>query len=77
MEIIKGEKKINNFPEPVSIKGTMKILEQMKNSICKIYKANGTGFLCHIPYKNKYLNVLMTNYHVIDENFSKKMMLLN
>ena len=72
MEIIKGEKKINNFPEPVSINGTMKILEQMKNSICKIYKANGTGFFCHIPYKNTYLNVLMTNYHVIDENFIKE-----
>ena len=69
---MKGEKKINNFPEPVSINGTMKILEQMKYSICKIYKANGTGFFCHIPYKNTYLNVLMTNYHVIDENFIKE-----
>ena len=43
----------------------------MKNCICKIKinQAYGTGFFCKIPYKNETMNVLMTNYHVLDENF--------
>ena len=65
------EKKIRNMPEPVSISGTETILNQMKNCICKI-KINqtyGTGFFCKIPYENETMNVLMTNYHVLDENY--------
>ena len=44
----------------------------MKYSICKIYKANGTGSFCFIPYNSSFLRVLMTNYHVIDEQFIKE-----
>ena len=62
------EKKVNQM-EQVTIQGTSKILEQMKNCICKIYKAKGTGFFCQIPYENQKLKVLITNYHVINENF--------
>ena len=66
------EKKIKNMPDPVTISGTETILNQMKNYICKIKinKTNGTGFFCTINYKNKKtMNVLMTNYHVLDENY--------
>ena len=47
-----------------------KILNQMKNCVCKINgKKFGTGFFCKILYNNKLIPVLMTNYHVIDDNF--------
>ena len=54
MEEMNKEKKIKYSPDPVSIEGTNKILEQMKNCVCKIkYKEIfGTGFFCYIPYKN-------------------------
>ena len=43
MEEVHPEKYINNSPEPVSIEAMEKILYQMKNSICKIRKKNGTN----------------------------------
>ena len=69
---MKKEKKIRNSPEPVNIAGTKAILEQMINCICKIKirEASGTGFFCKIPLgKNESLNVLMTNYHILDEKY--------
>ena len=45
--------KIKNYPEPVTIKETKEILEQMKKCICKIYSSRETGFFCLIPYNNK------------------------
>ena len=68
MEIEK-EKAIDGYPKPVTIEGTIKILEQLKNCICKIENknGNGTGFFCYIPYKNEKLEVLITNNHIIDE----------
>ena len=68
------EKKIKNSPDPVNIAGTKAILEQMMNCICKIKikGATGTGFFCKIPLgTNETLNVLMTNYHVLDEKYYK------
>ena len=66
MEEIKKEIYINSSPEPVSLKGTEEIANQMKNSVCKIYNnGNGTGFFTKIPYKSKLLPVLITNSHVI------------
>jgi V8-like Glu-specific endopeptidase len=41
----------------------------MKNSICKIYKCNGTGFFCNIIFQNFEFKVLITNYHVIDKKY--------
>ena len=64
------EKKIKNSPDPVNIAGTKVILEQLMNCICKIKikGATGTGFFCKIPLgTNETLNVLMTNYHVLDD----------
>ena len=49
MAIIKGSS------EPISYKTTNKIIETMKNCICriKIEEIFGTAFFCFIPYKNK------------------------
>ena len=58
---------------PISFEQTEKILEQMKNYICKIIIDNdtkGTGFLCKIPLHgdNKLTPVLITNNNVINDN---------
>ena len=61
-----------NLPNPVSIESTEIILEQMKNSICYIYLANGyrdNGFFCKIPYKEKILPVLITSNHFLNEKY--------
>ena len=66
MEVIKKEKYIKSSPESVTLKGTEEIVDQMKNSVCKIYNnGNGTGFFTKIPYESKLLPVLITNSHVI------------
>ena len=49
------------------------IIQQMKNSVCKIYgtKLNGTGFFCliqNIKEWNSFLYVLMTNNHILEED---------
>ena len=51
---------------------TEKILHQMKNCVCKIKigKINETGFFCKIPIINMIF--LMTNFHVINEEFTKE-----
>ena len=68
MEDIKKEKYIASSPEPVTLKGTEKIIDQMNNSVCRIYNnGNGTGFFTKIPYKSKLLPVLITNNHVINQ----------
>ena len=44
--------------------------KQKKKCICQISGIKvGTGFFCKIPYKNELINVLITNYHIIDDNF--------
>ena len=70
MEIEK-EKAIDGYPKPVTIEGTIKILEQLKNCICKIENKNGkgTGFFCSISEKIK---VLITNNHIINEEIIKE-----
>ena len=70
MEIIK-EKMITGYPNTITYECTKKIIEQMENNICKIKigEVQGTGFFCTIPFpnKNKKLNVMMTNNHVIND----------
>ena len=69
---MKKEKKIKNSTDPVSISCTKKILDQMTNSICKIKTkgANATGFFCRTQLEaNENIDFLMTNYHVLDEQF--------
>ena len=72
-DIIK-EKELVDYPLPVTIEKTNKILDQLKKCVCKIKneKGNGTGFFCYIPYNDDKIPVLMTNYHVIDDNIIKE-----
>ena len=73
-------KNIKNAIEPVSIATTEKIIYQMKNCVCKIYYNNdskGTGFFTQIPYKNELIKVLITNNHVLDENYLKNNEIIN
>ena len=52
------EKYTNASPDPISLKQTEKLLEQMKsNSICRI-NDKGNGFFVKIPYKSILLTVL-------------------
>ena len=63
------EEYIKNSTKPISLEGMIKITEQMKNSICKIYKIGiiGTGFLCNLPYNSVNFPFLITNYHILNE----------
>ena len=69
MEEIK-EKHTQDSLEPISIKSTEIILEQMKRCVCKIHIGGikGSGFFTKIPYKKGLLSVLITNNHVLGEN---------
>ena len=62
------EKYFGVLPESISLKKTEKIIEQMKNAICRIYNKNkiGTGFFIRIPYKTELLPVLITDNHIIN-----------
>ena len=63
------EEYIKNSVKPISLEGMCKITEQMKYSICKIYKigSTGTGFLCNLPYKSIKIPFLITNNHILNE----------
>ena len=75
------EKKLNYYPEIVSLESSERIIYQMKNNIVKIYLNNeskGTGFFCRIPYiNNKELNVLITNNYVINLELDKIIISIN
>ena len=69
-----NENYLEKSPIPTTIEGTKIILNQMESKICKIHKTNsekGTGFFCKISYNNKIMLTLITNYHVVNENFIK------
>ena len=71
---MKDEIEIKGSPL-INISTTKKILNQMMNCICKIKikGANGTGFFCKVPLnENKNINCLMTNYHVLKEEYFKE-----
>ena len=69
MTQIDKEKLLNKYPLPVTIDETELILNQMRNSICKIEnkKGDGTGFFCKILNKK----LLITNNHIINEEIIK------
>ena len=73
MAHIEKEKLLEKYPLPVTIDETNQILNQLKSCICKIEnkKGNGTGFFCYIPYQDKKLEVMITNYHIINEEILK------
>ena len=73
-KIYNKEKFLEDYPQPITIGCTTEILHQMKNCICKIYKnngENGTGFFCKINYQNKLILTLITNNHIINNNYIK------
>ena len=63
---------IKGSVDPVNMSCTEKILNQMKNCVCKIKigKINATGFFCKVPFINMIF--LVTNFHVISEEYTKK-----
>ena len=63
---------IKGAVDPINMTSTEKILYQMKNCVCKIKigKINATGFFCKVPFINMIF--LMTNFHVINEDFMKE-----
>ena len=61
------EKYITKSLEPISLKQTEMILDQMNNSICRI-NDKGTGFFVKIPYKSILLTVLITNNCIINKD---------
>ncbi len=67
------------IPEPVSLKGTEKIVEQIKNSICRIENNDkGTGFFAKFHINQKKLPVLITTNHtinIIDIIYNKNILL--
>ena len=66
------EGKITGAIDPISLKKAEKITEQMKTCICQVYgKETRTGFFCKIRYEGKDIPVLMTNYHIINDDFLK------
>ena len=71
--MLDNKKEIKNYnDEIITLKKEEKIIKQSRKYICKIYYENkkGTGFLCKIPYpdKFKYIYVLMTNDHVVNRD---------
>ena len=69
------EKKLNNYPEIVSLETTERIINQMKKNIVNIYLndgSKGTGFFCKIKIHIKmilwrfYLQI--TNNQILSEN---------
>ena len=61
---------IKEAVDSITIKQTEEILNQMKKSICKIKgKLTGTGFFCYINYKEKDIPCLITNYHILNDNY--------
>ena len=56
-------------PKPVSFKGTENILNQMNDCVCRIYNnGNGTGFFTKNPFKYKFISILITNNHILNED---------
>ena len=67
------EKKVKPIPNRI----TKIINSQLELSVCKIYineNERGTGFLCKIPFPDEFklLPVLITNNHVINEEYFQK-----
>ena len=69
---------LKDSPNIISYESTLKIIEQMRNNICKINlqqnKGSGSGFFCKIPFpdKNSFLPVLITNNHIINKELLYK-----
>ena len=69
----KNEKFLKDYPTPIFIKETKKILQQMEKSVFKICitdGSKGTGFFCKIPLPDKnFIPAFITNKHVVNEKY--------
>ena len=67
------EKELANQPKAIPTKEMIILLNLIKANICKIYcedGSHGTGFFCNIPIGwGNYLTTLMTNNHVLNEEY--------
>ena len=58
--------------DSISIEKMYKLINQMKKCIYKIDGNKiGTGFFTKILYNNELISVMITNYHIIDDNYIK------
>ncbi len=59
------------FQEPEIDKKIKELMEEQKKTcICQVIgKKSGTGFFCKIPYNYETILTLITNYHIIDDEF--------
>ena len=62
------------FFTPITYESAKKILEEMEKFVCRIFYKNkniGTGFFCKLPTPgpNSFLSVLITNNHIINDDF--------
>ena len=67
------EKNLELYPSIITLDKSIKINEQIRNCICKIYindGGNGTGFFCYIidNKNNVQIPVMITNNHIIGES---------
>ena len=70
MDEIIDEGKIEGAIDTLNLSKCEKIIHQMKTSICKVYgQKTGTGFFCKINYQNEEIPLLMTNYHVLSDEY--------
>ena len=74
-DVIINEEHMGKIP-PTTMEQTKIILNQLQNDVCKIIPSKeifGTGFFCKINYPDEFnlLPVLITNNHVLDENYLK------
>ena len=73
MSAVIEEGKITGAIDSITLEKQEMITKQMKTCICKIFgEKYGTGFFCKMLYENKIIKVLMTNYHIISDDYLKK-----
>ncbi len=84
MEKISNDEIVNeniiNNQKPIKLEKLKDILLKGEKCVVKILIeddnnnkiGSGTGFFCKLPIRNNYLNVLLTNNHVINEEFLEK-----
>ena len=61
------EKNIPETPNAIPAEELFNILSFFKSRVCKIDYGKGTGFFCKITRGWEALRVLITNYHVLQE----------
>ena len=79
MEDSNKEKIMKYFPSSITMEKSIKIIDQMKNSICKIKNKNGEsiGIFCYIKYENQKMPSLIANNYIVDDNFIKESQIIN